>query len=145
MSDTQPLHSLMTDLCRGLLGRCPCCGEGRMFRAFLKVSDRCDICGEELFHHRADDFPAYIVILILGHLLVPAALFVEARFAPPYWVHLALWLPITLGLTVGLLQPVKGVIVALQWRMGMHRIRTYETMRRSRAGCRGRVTVAHCR
>jgi uncharacterized protein (DUF983 family) len=89
-----------------------------MFRAYLKVFDRCDVCGEELFHHRAEDFPAYIVILILGHLLVPAALFVEIRFATPNWVHLALWLPITLGLTVGLPQPVKGVIVALQWRMG---------------------------
>ena len=134
MSDTQPLHPLMTDLRRGLLGRCPCCGEGRMFRAFLKVSDRCDVCGEELFHHRADDFPAYIVILILGHLLVPAALFVETRFAPPYWVHLALWLPITLGLTVGLLQPVKGVIVALQWRMGMH---GFEPVKRCGARARG--------
>ena len=60
MSDTQPLHPLMVDLRRGLLGRCPCCGKGRTFRAFLKVSDRCDVCGEELFHHRADDFPAYV-------------------------------------------------------------------------------------
>jgi len=105
-----------------------------MFRAFLKVRDRCDVCGEELFHHRADDFPAYIVILILGHLLVPAVLFVEARFAPPYWVHLVLWLPITLGLTVGLLQPVKGVIVALQWRIGMH---GFEHAKRCSARTRG--------
>lgn len=134
MSDTQPLHSLMTDLRRGLLGRCPCCGDGRMFRAFLKVRDRCDICGEELFHHRADDFPAYIVILIVGHLLVPTALLVEARFAPSYWVHLALWLPITLGLTVGLLRPVKGVVVALQWRVGMH---GFEPTRRCGARAQG--------
>ena len=134
MSDTQPLHSLMTDLCRGLLGRCPCCGDGQMFRAFLKVRDRCDICGEELFHHRADDFPAYIVILIVGHLLVPTALLVEARFAPSYWVHLALWLPITLGLTVGLLRPVKGVVVALQWRTGMH---GFEPTRRCGARAQG--------
>jgi uncharacterized protein (DUF983 family) len=122
MSDTQSLHPLMTDLRRGLFGRCPCEG-----RAFLKVSDRCDVCGEELFHQRADDFSAYIVILILGHLLVPAAFFVDARFGPPYWVHLALWLPITLGLTVGLLQPLKGIIVASQWRMGMH---GFEPMKR---------------
>jgi len=134
MYDTQPLHPLMVDLRRGLLGRCPCCGKGRTFRAFLKVSDRCDVCGEELFHHRADDFPAYIVILLLGHLLVPAALFVEARFAPSYWVHLALWLPLTLGLTVGLLQPVKGVIVVLQWRMGMH---GFEPMKRCGARAQG--------
>jgi uncharacterized protein (DUF983 family) len=81
MSDMQPFPPLMTDLWRGLFGRCPRCGEGRMFRAFLKVSDRCDICDEGQFDHRADDFPSYIVIVILRHLLVPAALFVEARFA----------------------------------------------------------------
>ena len=105
---------------RGLLGRCPCCGTGRMFGAFLKVNERCDVCGEELHHHRADDFPAYVVIFIVGHLLVPAVLYVETNFAPSYWTHLALWLPTTLILTLGLLQPVKGAIVALQWRMGMH-------------------------
>ena len=105
---------------RVLLGCCPCCGRGRMFGAFLKVNDRCDVCGEELHHHRADDFPAYVVIFIVGHLLVPAVLYVETNFAPSYWTHLALWLPTTLILTLGLLQPVKGAIVALQWRMGMH-------------------------
>jgi uncharacterized protein (DUF983 family) len=112
--------SFFTDLGRGLRGRCPCCGEGRMFRTFLKVAERCDVCGTELFHHRADDFPAYLVILIIGHLVVPAALFVETTWAPPYWVHVALWTPLTLGGALGLLQPVKGVVVALQWRMGMH-------------------------
>ena len=120
------MHSLqassprMPALVRGLLGRCPRCGEGRMFRAFLKVSDRCEVCGEELHHHRADDFPAYVVIFIVGHALVPAVLYVETHFAPSYWTHLALWLPTTLALAIGLLQPVKGAIVALQWKMGMH-------------------------
>ena len=109
-----------TDLMRGLRGRCPCCGKGRLFRAYLKVSDRCSDCGEDLSHHRADDFPAYCVIFIVGHVMVPMILAVETTFAPPYWVHLALWLPATLGLSLGLLQPVKGFIVALQWRMGMH-------------------------
>jgi uncharacterized protein (DUF983 family) len=111
---------LMAELARGLLGRCPCCGKGRMFGAFLKVKDRCEACGEELYHHRADDFPAYIVIFLVGHMLVPAVLSVETNFAPSYWVHLMLWLPPTLILTLGLLQPVKGAVVALQWRMGMH-------------------------
>jgi uncharacterized protein (DUF983 family) len=111
---------LRHEIVRGLLGRCPCCGKGRMFGAFLKVKDHCEVCGEELHHHRADDFPAYVVILIVGHLLVPAVLSVETNFSPPYWVHLVLWLPPTLILTLGLLQPVKGAIVALQWHMGMH-------------------------
>jgi len=118
---------------RGLFGRCPHCGEGRMFRAFLKVSDRCDVCGEELHHHRADDFPAYIVIFIVGHALVPAVLFVETEFAPSYWTHVALWLPTTLALALGLLQPVKGAIVALQWSMGMHGFEVAKKARDSHA------------
>jgi len=105
---------------RGCLGRCPKCGEGRIFRAFLKVADSCPACGEELHHHRADDFPAYIVIFITGHLLVPIVLAVESAFSPPTWVHLALWLPISLALVMGLLQPVKGAIVGVQWAHGMH-------------------------
>jgi uncharacterized protein (DUF983 family) len=112
--------SEMTILARGLLGRCPCCGKGRMFGAFLKVNDRCAACGEELHHHRADDFPAYVVIFIVGHLLVPAVLYVETHFAPSYWTHLMLWLPAILILSIGLLQPTKGAIIALQWHMGMH-------------------------
>ena len=110
---------LESDLVRGLRGLCPCCGKGRLFRAYLKVSDDCPECGEELHHHRADDFPAYCVIFIVGHIIVPLMLAVEMAFAPPDWVHVALWLPAGLGLTLGLLQPVKGFIVALQWRMGM--------------------------
>jgi uncharacterized protein (DUF983 family) len=128
---------LMTDLVRGLLGRCPCCGKGRMFGAYLKVNDRCAVCGEELFHHRADDFPAYIVIFIVGHLLVPTALSVETHFAPPYWVHLALWLPAAVILTLGLLQPTKGVIVALQWRLGMHGFEHARQVRSERGWCGG--------
>ena len=137
VSNPQSAQPWMSDFARGLLGRCPCCGEGRMFGAFLKVNDRCDVCGEELHHHRADDFPAYIVIFIVGHLLVPSALSVETYFAPPYWVHLALWLPAILILTIGLLQPTKGVIVALQWRLGMH---GFEHAKRARE--LGRVALA---
>ncbi len=107
-------------LLRGLTGRCPSCGEGRMFRAFLKVADNCNACGEELHHHRADDFPAYCVIFIVGHIVVPLMYAVELAFAPAYWLHMAIWLPLTLILTIGLLQPVKGAIVALQWQLGMH-------------------------
>jgi uncharacterized protein (DUF983 family) len=122
----------LSDLARGLLGRCPCCGNGRMFGAFLKVNDRCAVCGEELHHHRADDFPAYVVIFLVGHLVVPAVLFVETHFAPSYLTHLALWLPSVLILTIGLLQPVKGAIVVLQWRMGMH---GFEEARKARRPC----------
>ncbi len=114
------MDTALQPLLRGFSGRCPHCGEGRLFGRFLKVQDRCSACGEELFHHRADDFPAYCVILLVGHLVVPLALSVELNFAPPYWVHVALWLPLTLGLALGLLQPIKGAIVAFQWFAGMH-------------------------
>jgi len=107
-------------LLRGLAGRCPYCGKGRMFKAFLKVADHCPACGESLHHHQADDAPAYFVIFAVGHVVVPLALSVELAFAPDYWVHAALWLPSTLGLAVGLLQPFKGAIVGWQWAHRMH-------------------------
>jgi uncharacterized protein (DUF983 family) len=107
-------------LLRGLRGRCPACGEGKLFRAFVKVADRCDACGEDLHHHRADDFPAYLTIFLVGHLVVPIAMYVEIAYQPSYWLHAALWAPLVIGLSVGLLQPIKGMIVALQWHMGMH-------------------------
>lgn len=105
---------------RGFRGRCPACGKGHMFRAYLKVNDACPHCGEELHHHRADDFPAYLVIVIVGHILVPIILAVETEFAPAYWIHALLWGPAVLALTLGLLQPVKGAVVAMQWFLGMH-------------------------
>jgi uncharacterized protein (DUF983 family) len=104
---------------RGFLGRCPKCGEGRMFRAFLKVADACPVCGEELHHHRADDFPAYLVIVIVGHIVVAATLAVEATFAPPLWLHLLIWLPLTAAMALALIQPIKGVVVGFQWEHGM--------------------------
>jgi len=115
-----PPRDVLQAMRQGFLGRCPKCGHGHLFRAFLKVTDECDTCGEEMHHHRADDAPAYFVILIVGHIVVALALEVELLFSPPYWVHGALWIPLTLGLALGLLQPVKGAIVGLQWAQFMH-------------------------
>ena len=116
MSDT----SLFQDLSRGFLCDCPKCGEGRLFAKWLKVADNCPVCHEEFHHHRADDFPAYVVILLLGHIMVPFALWLEDAFTPPMWLNMAISLPLTVVLCLLLLQPVKGAIVALQWRMRMH-------------------------
>ena len=88
--------SLTQAMWRGFRGKCPNCGEGHMFGRFLKVADSCDHCGEELFHQRADDFPAYLVMVVVGHLVVPAILAVETAYAPPVWLQLAVWLPVTL-------------------------------------------------
>ena len=124
---------------RGFLGRCPHCGKGRLFRAFLKVSDNCPACGEELHHHRADDFPAYVVILVVGHILVPLVLLVETNLAPPYWVSMTLWPTAVAVLSLALLQPVKGAIVALQWAMGMH---GFDQAKQGRAAPGGALTPA---
>ena len=116
----RPRRDVLQAMRQGFLGRCPKCGRGHLFRAFLKVADECDVCGEEMHHHRADDAPAYFVVLITGHIVAALALETELLFSPPYWVHMALWLPLTLILALGLLQPVKGAIVGLQWAQYMH-------------------------
>jgi uncharacterized protein (DUF983 family) len=118
--DSAAKRDLKQAMWRGFRGRCPSCGEGNLFRAYLKTSDACAVCGQDLHHHRADDFPAYLVIVIVGHIIVPLVLAVEQNFAPSYLVHLAVWLPLTLGMSLALLQPVKGAIVGLQWAFRMH-------------------------
>jgi uncharacterized protein (DUF983 family) len=110
----------LTAMTRGFLGRCPACGSGPLFRSFLKVADHCESCGTEFHHHRADDFPPYLVILIVGHLVGYGILTTETRFDVPMWVHLAIWPLLTVMLCLALLQPVKGAVVGLQYALGMH-------------------------
>ena len=105
---------------RGFRGRCPRCGEGKLFRAFLKVDNSCSVCKLDFTPHRADDLPAYLVIVIVGHLVVPTALIIETDYSPPVWLQLAIYLPLTLILSLALLQPVKGAVVGLQWALRMH-------------------------
>jgi uncharacterized protein (DUF983 family) len=111
---------LLTAIKRGFLGRCPRCGQGRLFRSFVKTVDRCDRCGEEIHHHRADDLPAYLVVIIVGHIVVGAFMGVEATSTLSTWQHLAIWVPLTIILALVLLQPVKGAVVGLQWALYMH-------------------------
>ncbi|MCW5714362.1 MAG: DUF983 domain-containing protein [Bauldia sp.] len=105
---------------RGVRCRCPNCGEGRMFNRFLKVAPTCPACGEDLSHHRADDLPPYLTIVIVGHIVVTAILFVFGRWEWPTTVHLLVWLPLTFALCLALLQPTKGAVVGLQWALRMH-------------------------
>lgn len=120
MRHTRHEVSLWTAVRRGLRMRCPACGKGRIFGRFLKVSDHCPACGEELFHHEADDYPAYIVVSLVGHFVFSGVLTLELAYTPPYWVHFALWFPLTFIAAIGLLQPVKGAVVAWQWSLGLH-------------------------
>src|ERR1700692_1661925 len=113
-------RNVWTALKRGLRGRCPRCGKGKFFRGFLKVDDHCSVCGLDFTPHRADDLPAYLVIVIVGHIVVPTALFIETDYSPPVGLQLAIYLPFTLVASLALLQPVKGAVVGMQWALRMH-------------------------
>jgi uncharacterized protein (DUF983 family) len=113
-------RDVWTALKRGFRGRCPRCGEGKLFRAFLKVDDHCSVCELDFTPHRADDLPAYLVIVIVGHIVVPLALFIETNYSPPVGLQLAIYLPLTLVASLALLQPVKGAVVGVQWALRMH-------------------------
>jgi uncharacterized protein (DUF983 family) len=100
----------------GLHGRCPRCGEGRLFEGFLTVAPRCQNCGLEFDFADAGDGPAVFIMMIVGFIVVGLALVVEFTFHPPYWVHAIIWVPLVLGLSIGLLRPLKGLMIAQQYR-----------------------------
>ena len=143
------LVSLPQAMLRGFAMKCPNCGQGHLFGRFLKVADHCEVCGEDFTPQRADDFPAYLVIIVVGHLVVPALLAVEMAYAPPAWLQLLIWLPVTLFSALGLLQPTKGAIVGLQWQTRMDGFEKSRKRRTSRTGDASvivkRVAAAPCR
>jgi uncharacterized protein (DUF983 family) len=97
-------------------GRCPRCGEGRLFRGFLEVAPRCEACGLDFSFADSGDGPAVFIMMIVGFIVVGLALFVEFTFSPPYWVHAVLWIPLVIGLSLGLLRPLKGFLIAQQYK-----------------------------
>src|SRR5471030_1601559 len=100
---------------RGLRGRCPACGQGRLFQGFLKLRPACEQCGLDFSFADSGDGPAVFVILIGGAIVVFAALLTEVAYQPPYWLHAALWLPLILIVTLAPLRLVKGLLIALQF------------------------------
>jgi uncharacterized protein (DUF983 family) len=138
MAMTQPI-SLLKAVGRSFAMKCPNCGKGHLFRRFLKVTDACEVCGEDFTPQRADDFPAYLVIIVVGHIVVPALLAVAIAYDPPIWLQLAIWLPVTLFSALALLQPTKGAIVGLQWQTGMHGFEESKGRRESSSGAGLRV------
>ncbi|MCM2292199.1 DUF983 domain-containing protein [Allorhizobium sp. BGMRC 0089] len=105
---------------RGLACICPACGEGRLFSAFLKPVERCGRCGEDYTPQRADDLPPYIVIIIVGHVLLGGYMMTDLLFPWSPFVHLAIWTPLAVLVSLAIIQPVKGAVVALQWALRMH-------------------------
>lgn len=105
---------------RGWKGRCPSCGQGPLLKGYLKVRDTCPVCGEAMHHHRADDGPAYLTILIVGHLLAPVLGFAYSVWRPEPWTMVTVFSVGTVALSLYLLPRLKGAFVALQWSKRMH-------------------------
>jgi uncharacterized protein (DUF983 family) len=100
----------------GMRGRCPRCGQGRLFKGFLGLEDHCQACGLSYDFSDSGDGPAVFIIMIVGFIVVGLALFVEFSFSPPFWVHIILWVPLVLILALGLLRPLKGLMIAQQYK-----------------------------
>jgi uncharacterized protein (DUF983 family) len=115
--DERPLRPAML---RGWRRRCPNCGAGPMMRGYLKVRDACPVCGEALHHQRADDGPAYLTILIVGHILAPVLLFVYSTWRPEPLLLALMFSFGTVVLSLYLLPRLKGGLVAFQWAKRMH-------------------------
>ena len=99
-----------------LLGRCPRCGKGKLFRGFLTVAAACGVCGLDFSRFEAGDGPAVFVILIVGAIVAGGALLTEVWFSPPYWVHALIWGPAVVILSLGFLRPMKAGLVVLQYK-----------------------------
>jgi uncharacterized protein (DUF983 family) len=112
---TDPISPTALPIARGLRGRCPRCGEGKLFKGFLTLRPACEHCGLDYDFADSGDGPAVFVILIGGFIVVFAALITEFVYQPPYWVHAMLWLPLVLIVTLGPLRPIKGLMIALQY------------------------------
>ena len=112
---TTPISPIGMPISRGLRGRCPACGEGRLFQGFLAVRPACEKCGLDYSFADAGDGPAVFVILLGGAIVVFVALMTEVVYQPPYWLHAALWLPLILLVTLMPLRLIKGLLIALQY------------------------------
>lgn len=112
----EPYRAPVSPLAAGLGCRCPRCGRGKLFKGFLDLAPKCEACGLDYSFADAGDGPAVFVILIAGTIVVGLALWVEFTYEPPLWVHLLLWLPLILLVSIGMLRPLKALMVALQYR-----------------------------
>ncbi len=108
-------HSLHAPVMRGLAGRCPRCGKGKLFDGFLAMAPRCEACGLDYSFVDSADGPAFFVMFFAGFIVAGSALAVEVLYAPPYWVHALLWTPLILLTTLAPLRPMKGLLIALQY------------------------------
>lgn len=104
---------------RGWRSRCPNCGAGPLLHGYLKVHDHCAVCEQEFHHHRADDGPAYLTILLVGHLMAPLLHFVFVQWRPEPITLFTIFAVGTAGLSLYLLPRLKGALIGFQWAKGM--------------------------
>lgn len=110
--DRSPPPALTT----GLACRCPRCGRGKLFDGFLRLRPSCAACGLDFAFADSGDGPAFFVMSLVGLLVVLCAMIVEFSYEPPLWLHAILWIPLTLGLSLLLVRPAKGLLIALQYQ-----------------------------
>lgn len=115
MSGDRALYPPQEPFATGLRGRCPRCGEGRLFDGFLTLAPGCKACGLDYGFADSADGPAFFIVTAVGFIVAGSALLVEIAYSPPIWVHVVLWGPLVLVLCLGMLTPLKGVMVALQF------------------------------
>jgi uncharacterized protein (DUF983 family) len=113
-------RALWPALRKGFRCKCPNCGSGPLLRSYLKVRDTCSVCREDLSQHRADDGPAYLTILIVGHIMAPALHIVFVQFRPDPLLLFTIFATGCVGLSLYLLPRLKGAVVAFQWARQMH-------------------------
>ena len=99
-----------------LRGKCPRCGNGRLFNGYLKIADSCDACGLSFAGHDSADGPAVMIMLLLGFVVAGLVLAVELKFQPPIWVHAVIWPPVVILGALGLLRPFKSIFIGLQYK-----------------------------
>lgn len=99
-----------------LFCRCPACGEGALFQGFLNVNNQCSRCHVDFLGQDSGDGPVPFIIFLVGAIIVGLALYIEVRFSPPVWLHLTIWLPLTIALVLGLMRPAKALMIAVQYR-----------------------------
>lgn len=110
------MSSKVSPIKAGLSCRCPNCGRGEVFSTYLGFATSCQVCGADFQKADSGDGPAFFVMFLVGIVITPPVLLVQVVFDPPYWVHLLIWGPVILGLSIWLLRPFKSLLFALQWK-----------------------------
>jgi uncharacterized protein (DUF983 family) len=116
----EDVRAMKPALINGLRLRCPACGQGKLLHSYLKVNDGCSECGEDLSHQRADDGPAYLTILVVGHILGFVLHIVYVQFRPDPWTLALILSVVTVVSSLAMLPRMKGLVVAYQWAKRMH-------------------------